>query len=345
MPPRPHRRGALLSVPRGARSLSASPDSSTLLVGTAVASGGNALHVVRVGANAAASSAVYDIDAEVWGAAALPAASAPLAAVALRCRGAGKLAVWRLPAGEADVDDEEAEPERFVPIGLAEIDVPGVVRGLVRTDNERTLLLHSEKDVKVVHVDAGSSGVEVEATLSRSSDDAIVAVDFGLESRSVLVATRREVRLLDLRSPSTGSAVSLGLPSPSGGALRLAPRPVRVVSAACGGGSVLAVGDADGFVRGVDARSARGALWAASAHAHWVTAVGVGPRDAVASGGTDGVARAWVEGGNVGTYPIHGEAVYAARWLGDLGFASCSFDGRLAVNAPAVLGEEGMGAL
>jgi WD40 repeat protein len=75
-------------------------------------------------------------------------------------------------------------------------------------------------------------------------------------------------------------------------------------------------------------------VWRAPAHAHWVTCVAVGDGGAVASGSTDGVARAWADGVNVGTYPIHGETVYGTAWVGAAGFASCSFDGRVALNAP-----------
>jgi hypothetical protein len=361
------RRGALLSVCRGARSLAADVDSSTLLVGTTVASGGNALHVVRVGRGAVASEAVYDCDAEVWGAAPLPAASAPLAAVALRRRGRSALAVWRLPAAEDggggigggdEEEDEAVEPHHYVPVPLCEIEIGsgGAACGLVRTGNRRRLLLHSQQAVHVVAVDAGSAGLTVESSLPRGvdGDNPIVAVDYGLNAESVLVATRRTVRLLDLRSPSGGTTLSLCLDRNSSSAaaadsprpLRLAPRPVRVCSAAIGNEQIVAVGDADGGVRALDIRGGGGrSVWAVAAHAHWVTAVAVGPRGCVASGGTDGVARAWAggDGGNMGTYPIHGEAVYSTAWLGAVaGFASCSFDGRLAVNAPAIDGEDGV---
>lgn len=111
---------------------------------------------------------------------------------------------------------------------------------------------------------------------------------------------------------------------------------------ATNGDAVLACGAEDGGVFALDLRRIGSEqcdpIWSAcgaSAHAHYVTSLAVEPSGFVASGGTDGVVRVWNTSGEIaGTYPIHDDTVYGLSWLSfEDGFASVSYDGRLAANA------------
>lgn len=360
------RRGALVSVPRGARSLAVDVKRNAILVGTCIASGGNELHTLThsVGADALAPEAVYECDEEVWGICAVgEEAGTCVTAVALRERGTSSLQLWRLSeSGDALVSGlspERPEIPKHKPERLCSTTIDSGKAKYVRQYSGDNIILSSSTAATIYRVDSTRSDVESIAVISspsRSSrDSAVVCSDFCPSTSTILIATRGSLTLHDPRCspsdvtylfsdrdmrPSAAEEVSASGQRPEGRGLSLRPRQLHISAAAAGPGNIVAAGGEDGDVYAVDVRAAGkdgGSLvWHAPdvvAHAHWVTSLAVGPGESVASGSSDGVVRVWSGGQPVGTYPIHDETVYGSAWLaGDSGFASLSYDGRLAIN-------------
>lgn len=134
----------------------------------------------------------------------------------------------------------------------------------------------------------------------------------------------------------------------NGGSLvtcNLGLRDLHLSAIATDGGTMLACGDEDGDIYVIDLRKLGhgqdNLLWTVSgtaAHAHYITSLAVEATGVVISGSTDGVVRAWDNRGEVaGTFPIHDDTVYGIAWLRNkAGFASVSYDGRVAANVRPV---------
>jgi hypothetical protein len=369
------RRGSLLSVSRGSRSIASVGHESTLLVGTCVSSGTNELRVFAHGDDPSSllSRNIYECPAEIWGICPLipvlgqGARGGKLVAVAARKNGTSSLALWQLPSIDSPLPPT---PSGDLPNLLhcpldvkCERKISGKALSIDVLSNER-LIVSTSNVVSVVAVDSASTSLTVERSVTVDAAESIISAVSCAADSAIAIASRSKVSLYDSRTAddqgllllstvrkqirSSTTESSPDSQSASSEHLSVYPERLRTSAIASGSTALIVVGDEDGTVFGLDARLAsarsdsdRSIIWSSSdvsAHSNWVTSLSVGPRDEVVSGGADGVVRAWSSSGqSVGVYPLHDDTIYGTAWLGDgWGFASVSYDGRLAVNARPV---------
>jgi WD40 repeat protein len=368
---RDRRRGSLLSAPKGSRTIASSSIWNELLVGTCVASSTNELSVFTCAGDPASlvPSVVYECPGEIWGLEFLVGDrrdhddDGTLIAVAGRREASSTVSIWRLPPGKSALPPTALAVLQNSSLCQAEVKsellLPGKALAVRLLDRDR-LLVSTSNRVSIVTVDAGSKGLIEERDIPVGGGGGIVGA-WNCEAHSAIaVATRSRVALYDTRSDDREGQVlfitadkqvlgprSVSVVSDRTDAARnlnVFPELLRISAIATGKNTLVAVGDEDGSVFGLDTRlggkaggCGRSVVWSApdvSAHASLVTSLAVGPRDAAVSGGADGVVRAWSSTGqSAGVYPLHDDTVYGTAWLGEgWGFASLSHDGRLAVN-------------